>query len=133
MKKDFLKAILVIIGFAFCSYCIHFFVFAFFELNTTARNFRYSLLFLYVFFTIFSAAILIILSIVKKKNFDVVGMSFMVLTSSKILFCYILIRPIIATQSELASIEKMNFFGIFALFLAMDTVIATQILNNKQS
>ena len=131
MKPDFFKSILSIAVYAVCCYWIHFFLFSFYGLNHNSANFRYSLVFLYVYFCSFSVAILLILQQVKKKNFDVVGISFMALTTIKIVVSYAVIFPVVEKSPDVLSLEKMNFFGIFALFLAIETIHTIRNLNYK--
>lgn len=93
---------------------------------------HYSILQLYLIFTICSFVILGILLIVRKKNLDNVGYTFLLLTSVKMGAAYFLLRPILRTVTQGFSFEKTNFFIIFIYFLAIETLLTIRILNNKQ-
>ena len=95
-------------------------------------HFHYSLEILYLFFGSTSALIMFVLSKVQEKNFDNVGMVFMLITSVKMVLSFLMVRPILDEVGVLATTEKHNFFMLFILFLTMETVITIRILNNKQ-
>lgn len=101
------------------------------HLNIDETSFYYQLSTLYSVFAILAIFIVGILIFIKTKNLDIVGMSFLILTTSKMILCYILVRPILNMTPTEMSIQKMNFFGIFILFLAIETIITIRILNNK--
>lgn len=104
-----------------------------FELAGIKTNtFTYSLVSLYLLFGLLSIGVLITILQVRKRNFDSVGMSFMVATSLKIMVCFLFVRPILKSISVTASIEKINFFTLFIVFLAIETSITILILNEKQ-
>jgi hypothetical protein len=69
---------------------------------------------------------------VKERSFDNIGMSFLLSTSVKMIFCYLILRPLLQVSSHNITIEKKNFFMIFILFLAIETVLTIRILNEKQ-
>jgi hypothetical protein len=75
--------------------------------------------------------IYIISILISKKNFDVVGMSFMLMTSVKTIVFYVLIRSVVKGISEINHIEKINFMITFFLFLAIETVFVIRLLNPK--
>ena len=112
-------------------YGIHRMAFLFFD-NLQVNKPIYVLEELYLFFTACSIFILLLLVKISKKSFDNVGMVFLIATSVKMVLCYIVLRPILTTTAENIRIEKINFFVMFILFLAIETVIAIRILNNKQ-
>jgi hypothetical protein len=45
---------------------------------------------------------------------------------------YAVLYPILHLPGAEAKIEKIDFFIVFALFLAIETVVTIRILNNKQ-
>ena len=132
MKFNSVKPLLLVLSLSFLCFVIHkiFFLVADFSLKET--TFKFSLIQIYSFFTIASFLIIAILLIIKKRNFDSVGYTFMGLTTLKIGLSLFLLRPILQSQSLNLKFEKGNFFIIFALFLAIETIVAIQILNNKQ-
>ena len=99
------------------------------QINET--DFHYSLLTLYLFFLICSSGIVFILIKVMKKNIDIVGQTFLLLTSIKMVVAYILLHPILQESNKLVASEKINFYTVFALFLAIETIVTIRILNKK--
>lgn len=69
---------------------------------------------------------------VRSRNFDLLGMSFLIVTTLKMLICFLLARPILKNTAISATIEKTNFFVMFIVFLAIETVVTIRILNEKQ-
>ena len=99
------------------------------QINETA--FHYSLSTLYLFFFICSVLILLVLIKVKKNNIDSVGLTFLLLTTIKMVFAYILLHPILQGPNKLVTSEKINFYFVFALFLLIETTVTIRILNKK--
>ena len=112
------------------SYFVHQYLFELMEIFR--EDFSYSLLSLYLFFGIFSIILLVALFQIRAKNFDLVGMSFLIVTTIKMLICFLLVRPILKSTAVNASIEKTNFFVMFIMFLAIETLVTIRILNEKQ-
>lgn len=112
------------------SYFVHQYFFE--SMGITMDAFSYSLLSLYLFFGIFSIILLLTVFQVRSRNFDLVGMSFLIVTSVKMMTCFLFVRPILKSISDTASIEKTNFFVMFIVFLAIETSITILILNEKQ-
>jgi hypothetical protein len=101
-------------------------------MGIVADAFSYSLLSLYLFFGIFSIFLLLTVFQVRTRNFDLVGMSFLIVTSVKMMVCFLFVRPILKSISVTAPIEKINFFVMFIVFLAIETTVTILILNEKQ-
>lgn len=112
-------------------FLVHLLVFQIPSLTTVATQFFYSIPFLYILYFVFSVIILIALFKVSENNFDNVGMTFLISTSIKMVICYFILRPILNSVNE-NTIEKVNFFTIFILFLAIETVITIRLLNKNQ-
>jgi len=53
-------------------------------------------------------------------------------TCVKMALSYVILHPIIHSDTQNIKIEKIDFFIIFALFLAIETIVTIRILNNKQ-
>jgi hypothetical protein len=87
---------------------------------------------LYLFFGLFSIGILLTVFQISARNFDLTGMSFLIVTTLKILACFVFVRPILKSISVTATIEKINFFGMFIVFLSIETLVTIVILNEKQ-
>jgi hypothetical protein len=125
------KVLLVLwIAFVAMSYCIH--QAAFTSAGIALTTFTYSLVSLYVLFGVFSIGVLVTVFQVRKRNFDLVGMSFLIATTVKLMVCSLFLRPILKSVSASAAIEKINFFVLFIVFLAIETVVTILILNEKQ-
>jgi hypothetical protein len=111
-------------------YFVHQYVF---ELMGIAQDFfSYSLLSLYLFFGIFSLLLLLSVFQMRARNFDLVGMTFLIVTTVKLMTCFVFVRPILKSISSTSVIEKTNFFILFIVFLAFETVVTIRILNEKQ-
>lgn len=108
-------------------FVIHSLVFHFFKIPTA--HFYHSLSLLYGFFATASFVIIIVLILVDLKNRDYVGYAFMLLTCIKMAVSYLILHPILQTNDKA---QKINFFIVFMLFLAIETVVTIRILNNKQ-
>lgn len=112
-------------------FVIHLVVFQEPILNKAAQGFYYSIPFLYLLYIIFSKIILLVICKVSEKNFDSTGMTFLVCTTIKLAISYFILRPVLNSPTE-NTIEKANFFFIFILFLAIETLITMRLLNKKQ-
>ena len=129
MFKENIKPLGILVSVILVSYFIHKTIFESVQFNTTA--FKYSLNQLYVFFSIFSIAIVLILIKVKKKNLDIVGNTYLLLTSAKMVVCFIFGRPIIKNAVIGNTLEKWNFFTLFIFFLLIETIFTIYLLNKK--
>ena len=106
----------------------------FLENTDYASNFelyKFPLVITYLVFLLFSISILITLLIVNHKNKDIVGMTFMLITTFKTAVCYFIFSNVISSDNE-NTIERINFFIVFSVFLTMETLITIQLLNKKQ-
>jgi len=123
------KPILHLFFFALASYILHKTVFIFFDIPN--QNFHYSLESLYLIFFSFSTLFFIGLLKYGTKNFDTIGMMFMMGTLIQMFFCYLVLRPILNDKIQNVSVEKTNFFITFILFLLFETLITVRLLNEK--
>ena len=112
-------------------FIIHLLVFQEPTLNKVSQSFYYSIPFLYLLYIVFSKIILFVIVKVSEKNFDNTGMTFLVCTTIKLAVSYFILRPVLKLPTE-NTIEKVNFFFIFILFLAIETLITIRLLNKKQ-
>lgn len=108
----------------------HLFLFKIIEINTI--TFTYTLLQLYLFYSSMSLVVVTISILILKKNIDQVGMVFMATTVVKMMICAVAIQPVLAQTTSNIKIEKINFFVLFLIFLAIETLFTIRILNNKQ-
>ena len=113
-------------------YLIHKLVFFLNDDNPKLQGFNFSIETIYEFFFTCSAIIVFILIIVKEKNIDNVGYTFLLITCVKMAVSYAVLSPILHSGNPNLSIEKLNFFLVFALFLTIETIVTARILNNKQ-
>ena len=110
-------------------YGVHKLLFSVLDLNTT--NFNYSLEKIYLFFSCYSIITVLILIKVKEKNMDVVGNTFLLISSTKMVFAYLLIKPVLKMATAENSLEKWNFFALFIVFLVAETLFTIYLLNIK--
>src|SRR6187402_2884278 len=104
----------------------------FYVFNINHDQFHYSLETLYFVFFILSAIIFKVLLTVRERSFDNVGMSFLLATSIKMIFCYLILRPILQISQSNDSTEKINFFMLFIIFLTIETLFTIRLVNEKQ-
>ncbi|MFV8374190.1 hypothetical protein [Flavobacterium sp. LB1P62] len=124
------KPLLNLLLLAGLAYIIHKIVF--YVLNINDEAFHYSLETLYLLFLGLSTIVFIVLLKVRARSFDNVGMSFLLSTSVKMIFCYLILRPLLQVSTQNNTIERKNFFMMFILFLAIETILTIRILNEKQ-
>jgi len=114
----------------FLIYIVHKLVF--FAFNVNDGSFFYSLEILYLFFFVLSIIIVKVVLIVKEKSFDNVGMSFLLATSIKMIICYLILRPLLQLPKTNSATERINFFILFTVFLAIETVFTIRLVNENQ-
>lgn len=129
LSKNY-KSILHLFFFALAAYVLH--KAAFLVLDLNSQTFYYSIEFLYLIFFGLSALLYLILLIVKKKNFEIVGMAFLFGTFTQMLIGYLILRPILENHSAEVMVEKINFFITFILFLLFETLLTARLLNEKR-
>lgn len=93
--------------------------------------FSHSLETIYTVLCIFSVIILVILLIVNSRNKDVVGLTYLLITSIKAGIIFFIFSDIISSSNK-NTVERINFFIVFILFLAIETLITIRLLNKKQ-
>jgi H+/Cl- antiporter ClcA len=113
-------------------YLFHKLVFFLNDSNPKFHDFHFPIEIVYGFFLSCSAIILFILIKVKEKSIDNVGLTFLLITCIKMAISYAILSPILHSRNLNASTEKLNFFIVFAVFLAIETMLTIRILNNKQ-
>ncbi|KFF07397.1 hypothetical protein B0A68_15220 [Flavobacterium reichenbachii] len=105
---------------------------AFFLLEINFQKFHYSIGLIYLIFFGLSALLYTILLMVKKKNFEIVGMVFLFGTFTQMLLGYLILQPILENKTETADVEKVSFFITFILFLLFETLLTVRLLNEKR-
>lgn len=100
------------------------------ELSSAADNFVYPLWLVYLFFFGFTVIILAVLLKISVKNKEQIGYAFLFLTALKMVASYFMARPVL-TKTIDDPTEKINFFVVFILFLAIEAYYTARLLNNK--
>jgi hypothetical protein len=95
------------------------------------NSFYYSLETLYGFFLFLSLIVVLILLKINDRNFDQIGMTFLAVTSIKMILSYVALRPVLNLVPTASTIEKNSFFMIFVVFLSIETLITIRILNEN--
>jgi hypothetical protein len=126
------QPILEILFLSVVVYLVHKLIFFLNDNNPKFQHFHFPIEVVYGFFFVCSAVILFILIKVKDKNIDNVGYTFLLVTFIKMGISYTILSPILHSGNPNIQIEKLNFFFIFALFLAIETIVTARILNKKQ-
>ncbi len=126
------KPLMFLIVAIFCCYFVHKIIFWFCNIDLNLKVFNCSLENLYIYFGIFSIIMILILSIIKQKNIDIVGNTSMLLTTIKMLVCGIIVKTYLNQNSFKNTSEKWNFLTIFIIFLVLETVITIYLLNKKE-
>lgn len=83
--------------------------------------------FIFIFFGTMSVALFAIIDVVFIKNKEVVGMSFMLITTIKTIAIGIIGKIYILNQN--INFEKWNYFVLFIVYLFFETIIIGRRLN----
>lgn len=130
LNKTF-KTLGILMSVILVVYGIHKGLFFILEVNNQSLSFAYSIEKLYLYFSSFSLLLILILILVRRKNLDIVGNTFLLLTTIKLVIAYIIARPILAIDNKTNMMEKWNFFILFIVFLSIETIITIRLLNQK--
>lgn len=101
-------------------------------LKELSAAFYYQIPIVYLFFLTLSVIILLVLIKVNETAKDQLGYVFLLATSIKLGLSYVFLLPILNNKSIDGFPEKINFFGIFILYLAIEVFYTIRLLNNKQ-
>ncbi len=132
MKRSIFKPLLSVLGFSILCFFVHYCILIYLIGQEALSNFYFSLRQIYVFFTISSFLIITTLIFVRKRNLDIVGYFYMVLTILKMGVAYFFLHQINKNPHDFLSYEKNSFFLSFILYLAIETLITVRILNKNQ-
>jgi hypothetical protein len=130
MKSHNYKVFVALFGMIFLAYLLHKWVFFYFNIDTT--DFKLGLEKLYLTFSLFAMLATLVLLRVKIKNFDQVGMAFLWVSMLKFGMAFWVAKPLLFSKENSISFEKNNFLIVFMLFLALETIIAIQLVSRKQ-
>ncbi|WP_395077934.1 hypothetical protein [Flavobacterium sp.] len=129
MYKFYIKPIGVLLLTILGIYTIHKSILTFTILKYEASIFEFSLEKLYLMFSFMTITIILILIKVKQKSLDNVGMTFLLITSLKMMICYGIGRSVIIQTNPEQQLEKWNFFAMFMVFLLVETLFTIYLLN----
>ena len=132
MKLKKFQPLLEVLIAAILCFGIHNLFFYYHQSNPNYQHFQYDLTTIYSFFLTCSTVIILLLLLVKQKNIDNVGFTFLFATCIKIGISFALLMPILNSKISNIGFEKINFFIVFAIFLTIETVVTIRILNNIQ-
>lgn len=131
MDKNYIGIFLRATIYAALLFIINFLIYYIPDLAGKTDTFVYPLAVTYLFFLVFTLIILGVLIRISIKNKEQLGYAFLFLTTVKMGLSYVFARPVIAHSGENPT-EKINFFAIFILFLAIEAYYTARLLNNKQ-
>lgn len=131
MKKDYVSALVSIIIIGVVLAVVNTLLYISPDMATSLQNFIYPLVVTYVFFLALSLIIVGILIKVNQTNNQQLGFAFLLLTGVKMAISYFMARPIL-TKTVDDPTEKINFFIIFLMFLAIEAYYTARLLNKKQ-
>ncbi|WP_309607923.1 hypothetical protein [Flavobacterium sp.] len=129
MYKFYKKPFGILLLILLTLYTIHKSILTFTLLKFEAAIFEFSLEKLYLLFSIMTIIIILILIKVKQKSLDNVGMTFLLITSIKMIIYYVIGRSIINQVNSENQLEKWNYFAMFIIFLLIETVFTIYLLN----
>ena len=131
MPKNYIGVFVRLLVLALVFFAVHFAVLHFTALKSSLPYFTYPLAAVYGFFFAFSAVILLVLYIISDKNAAQTGYAFLGLTAVKLAAAWFFAKPIL-DKTPPAKAEKINFFIVFLLFLAIEAFYTARLLNKKQ-
>lgn len=111
---------------------LHLLLFQIPYLKEISSTFFYQILVVYLFFLVLSVIILLVLIKVNETAKEQLGYVFLLATSIKLGLSYVFLLPILNEKTINGFPEKINFFGIFILYLAIEVFYTIRLLNNKQ-
>jgi hypothetical protein len=123
------RPVLEVVILSVIAYALHKIIFHFLGMQPTASQFQYPLEKVYGFFLLCSITIVLTSIFVRQKNIDNVGNIFLLLTIVKMGIAYAVVYPVMQSAAPDAYTEKMNFFMVFGVFLAIETITSIRILN----
>lgn len=126
------RPLLIATVFALVFYIINKLLFLLPDFSSKYTSYHHSLETLYLFFWCCCMLIMVVLVNVHRRSPDNTGYTYMGATLLQMGLSYIMLRPILHSAAQGNNFEKINFFIIFILFLAIETVITIRLLNNKQ-
>ncbi len=131
MKLQILKTVILTLSIAVVLFFGNKLIIQTESFNQNFKLFSYSLETIYTVLCVFSVIILVILLIVNSRNKDVVGLTYLLITSIKAGIIFFIFSDIISSSNK-NTVERINFFLVFILFLAIETLITIRLLNKKQ-
>lgn len=111
---------------------LHLLLFQIPYLKELSTKFYYQIPVVYLFFLGLSVIILLVLAKVNETAKDQLGYAFLLATSIKLGLSYVFLLPILNEKTVDGYPEKINFFGVFILYLTIEVFYTIRLLNNKQ-
>lgn len=119
------KSVLQIISIGISVYIIQKILFIVFDIDTSVFKINFEIT--HVIMLFLSVVIMMIINLIFKKNKDVVGMTFLLITSVKVAIIYFIGSYFLLDSG--GGIEKWNFYGLFVLYLSLETFFTGRRLN----
>jgi hypothetical protein len=132
MKLSIFKPLLIVLVFSILFFFAHYYILIYLIGQDALSDFYFSVQQIYLFYTIASILIITTLIFVRKKNLDIVGYFYLILTMVKMGIAYFFLHQINKNPHDFLSYEKKSFFVSFILFLAIETLITIRLLNKNQ-
>jgi|LakMenEpi03Aug12_release.lakeMendotaPanAssembly.Ray.scaffolds.fasta_scaffold940156_1 hypothetical protein len=131
MKLQILKTVILTLSIAVVLFFGNKLILQTDSFNQNFELFSHSLETIYIVFCAFSVIILVTLLIVNSRKKDVVGLTYLLITSIKAGIIFFIFSDIISSSNK-NTVERINFFVVFILFLTIETLITIRLLNKKQ-
>ncbi len=131
MKLSIFKPLLFVLVFSTLCFFAHYYILIYLIGQDALSDFYFFVEQIYLFFTISSILIITTLIFVRKKNLDIVGYFYLILTMVKMGIAYFFLHQINQHTHDFLSYEKKSFFTSFILFLAIETLITIRLLNKN--
>ena len=132
MKLALFKPLLSVLVFSILFFFTQYYILIYFIGQEALSDFYFSVQQIYLFYTVSSILIITILIFVRKKNLDIVGYFYLVLTMVKMGIAYFFLHEINQNSTTFLAYEKKSFFVSFIIFLAIETLITIRLLNKNQ-
>jgi hypothetical protein len=131
-KMEKFKPFLTLLFFALGAFTLHFLIFKMHTFEILQREMHHSLLELYLIFLAIATIMVLLVTKVSELNQNYIGLAFLAGTGIKMLFVYLIGRPIFAKKTVGLHPETLNYLIIFFVFLVIEVIITAQLLNKKQ-
>lgn len=125
------KPFLTLLFCALVAFATHFLIFNLPTFEVLQKEMHYSLSELYLIYLLIAAVMVLLVTKVSELNQNYIGIGFLAGTGVKMLFVYLIGRPIFEKKTEGLHAETLNYLIVFFVFLVIEVIITAQILNKK--